>query len=129
MYLIMSLVQLYDDLIQKLPEFVAYDVMGREHYIEDGISPLGQIGVWLNQLAVRPNENQTLIIRICNYLNDVYTHSGKYSGDIVNDFNVYFFWALEYPTINAIKPLLNASILADGRRYLQVIDGENYQPF
>ena len=63
--------ELYDNLIEEIPEFKEYDIMGKEYYY-DGISPLGSIGTWLNEL-VKAGSSQELIKKICNYLNLIYT--------------------------------------------------------
>jgi hypothetical protein len=121
-------IQLYDDLVKEIPEFSLYDTYERSDYLETDISPLGQIGYWLNELQADP-KNAPLISRVCNFLNDVFYQSKKYERDIINDFGVYFFWALDYQTIDKIKPYLKSEILEDGRKYLRSIDGENYQDF
>ncbi|HEY6503635.1 MAG TPA: hypothetical protein VIZ28_06630 [Chitinophagaceae bacterium] len=121
--------QLYYDLIEKVPEFKDYDVMGEEHYIETGISPLGSIGFWLKDLVCSKKEKDTLIRKICNYLNEVYKNANNFTTDIRNDFQVYLFWVLDYQTIEYIKPYLDQQILVEGREYLKAIDGENYRDF
>ena len=73
--------------------------------------------------------NEELLKKICNYLNLIYTNENKFKRDLKNDFQVYFFWALEYPTIQQIKHRVDSAILEEGRKYLKVIDGENYQEF
>jgi len=121
--------QLYYDLIEKVPEFKDYDIMGEDHYVDSGISPLGTIGSWLKELVEATNRNDTLIRKICNYLNETYRNANSFSGDIRNDFQVYLFWVLDYPTIDFIKPYLDQQILSDGRKYLKAIDGGNYRDF
>jgi hypothetical protein len=121
--------QLYYDLIEKIPEFKDYDIMGEEHYVEIGISPLGSIGTWLKELVETTSKNDSLIKKICNYLNETYRSASSFPGNIRNDFQVYLFWVLDYPTIEYIKPYLDTQILNDGREYLKAIDGENYSDF
>jgi hypothetical protein len=121
--------QLYYDLIEKVPEFKGYDIMGEEHYAETGISPLGSLGQWLNELVGSNNKNDQLIKRICRYLNETYRSANKFSGDIRNDFQVYLFWVLDYLTIHYIKPHLDKQLLEEGRQYLKAIDWDNYQDF
>jgi len=120
---------LYHDLIEKVPEFKEYDIMGEDHYVETGISPLGTIGSWLKELVVRASRNDSLIRKICTYLNETYSNANSFPGDIRNDFQVYLFWVLDFPTIEYIKPYLDHHILSDGREYLKAIDGDNYCDF
>src|SRR5690349_4044862 len=117
--------QLYYDLIERVPEFKEYDIIGEEHYADTSISPLGSIGSWLNDLLISKSTNDELIRKICNYLNKAYQDANKFTGDIRNDFQVYLFWVLDYPTINYIKPYLDEDIIKDGRDYLKAIDGNN----
>ncbi|MFC0774641.1 hypothetical protein [Terrimonas alba] len=118
---------LYYDLISKIPEFKSYSVFDEEDYIETGISPLGTIGSWLKELSADAIQNRKLIQKICGYLNDIFANADKFNGDIRNDFQVYLFWVLDYPTINHINIYLDPKILEDGRKYLKAIDGENYR--
>ena len=121
--------QLYYDLIEKLPEFKNYEIMGDDHYVDAGISPLGTIGSWLKELVETPSKNDSLIRKICNYLNETYRSASSFSRNIRNDFKVYLFWVLDYRTIEYIKPYLDDQIISDGREYLKGIDGENYRDF
>ena len=121
--------QLYHALIKKLPEFKEYDIMGEDHYLDDSISPFGTIGSWLKELVESTSRNDILIRKICNYLNETYRSASSFPRDIKNDFQVYLFWVLDYPTINYIKPYLDHQIISDGREYLKAIDGENYLDF
>ena len=118
---------LYDDLIENVPEFKEYDIHEETHYIDT--SPLGTIGSWLKELTIEDPKNEKLIRKICNYLNIIYSNSDQFKEPIKNDFCVYLFWVLDYPTITKIKHHLNPHILEDGRKYLRIIDRENYQDF
>ena len=120
---------LYHNLIEQIPEFKTYDVFGEEHYVEIGISPLGTIGSWLNHLASKDSANDLLIKKICSYLNNIYVNANDFEGDVLNDFGVYLFWVLEYPTIECVKQYLLPQILEDGRQYLKGIDRMNYRDF
>lgn len=121
--------ELYDDLVVTIPAFKHYDLFGREHYVDIGISPLGTIGSWLNELSGSKDDNDQLILQICNYLNHIYTTAGDFKQDVRNDFQVYLFWSLYYSSIERIKHLLLPEILADGRVYLQTIDGAHFRDF
>lgn len=120
---------LYYDLIEKIPEFKAYSIFDEEDYIDTGISPLGSIGSWLNELSSLESQNDPLIQKICSYLNGIYINANSFNRDIRNDFQVELFWVLDYPTINYIKNYFDPQILEDGRKYLKAIDGENYHDF
>jgi hypothetical protein len=121
--------QLYYDLIEKVPEFRDYDIMGKDHYVDSGISPLGTVGSWLKELVEDKTKNDSLIRKICNYLNVAYRNASSFPEDIRNNFQVYLFWVLDYPTIEYIKQYLDQQILNEGREYLKAIDGENYRNF
>jgi len=120
---------LYFDLIEKIPSFKTYDTFGEDHYIEFGNSPLGSIGYWLNDLSVNREQNEKVIKKVCGYLNDTFKNAENFRGEVINDFQVYLFGVLDYPTINCIRPYLDPAILDLGRKYLKGIDGENYQEF
>lgn len=120
---------LYYDLIEKIPEFKNYDIFDEEDYIETGVSPLGAIGSWLNDLIIDSYGNDKLIQKICKYLNDIYSNADRFTRDIKNDFQVYMFWVLDYPTVDYIRQYLDPRILEDARVYLRAIDGENYRDF
>lgn len=124
----MPSVQLYNDLITEIPEFTFFDTYDREDYLETDISPLGQVGHWLNQLGQNPSDDK-VVKRVCNFLNSIFDKSDYYKRDIPNDFGIYLFWALEYQTIDRIKPHLRSEILDDARKYLKAIDKENYRSF
>lgn len=120
---------LYFQLIDRIPEFGAYDTMEEIIYVECKVSPLGTIGHWLNHLVKDPKSNEELIHRIRVWLNDIYREPGIYSSDVRNYFGIYLFCALDYPTIRYIKKYLDKQILADGRAYLRFIDQHGYQDF
>lgn len=124
----MPSVQLYDDILKELPEFGSFDTYDRDDYLETGISPLGQVGHWLNEL-VSNGVGDELLSRVGGFLVKIYGRSSTYRRDIVNDFGVYLFWALEYPTLTRLKPFLSPEIVEDARVYLNAIDGENYRDF
>ena len=117
---------LYNDLIKKIPEFIDQDPFSEKDYTDIGLSPLGGIGNWLNVLIKEYTTNESLIQRICEFLNDIFTNAVRYSEDIKNNIQVYLFWTLEYDTIEKIKHLLDDNLLKIGREYLNKIDGENY---
>ena len=121
--------ELYFDLIKNIPEFLAFDTMGEEIYIESEVSPLGALGRWLNELVTDIPSNEGLIARICVWLNAVYKDPGSYSRDVKNDFGVYLFWALNYSTIKYLKNHLDIQIISEGRVYLKAIDRNGYQDF
>lgn len=120
---------LYAEITGKIPEFEVYSVFDREDYVKGGCNVLSTLGSWLNELTKDELNNGILIDRVCDYLNFVYNNAANYNDDIYNNFQVYFFWALDYTTIEKVKQKLIIKILDDGRKYLKVIDGSNFRNF
>ena len=69
------------------------------------MSPLGTIGGWLNELV--ENNDGVLLSKVCIFLDSTYERGDDFGRDLKNEFCVWLFWRLNYPTIEKIKFFLD----------------------
>jgi hypothetical protein len=116
-----------DDLVKDVPEFLTWSGESVSTYKEMTTQTLGDIGLWLKELA-REEGEADLIQRICECINKVAEKQYE-NDDIHNNICVALFWVLDYSTIEIIKKYLSEPVLALGRNYLKKVDLEKYEQF